>query len=183
MQRKLYGVLVIGIAMLMLLLACSEDDNSVAPELATEDRVLIQSITASTTDPVVSVAVDFVNLEPLTALEVPLSISGFGFTVDSVSFVNSRMNDAEYLIGDVRDGGSTILISAIHTTSATTAGNGKLAALYFSLDESSRGQVLSIDSMTVIESPVVHTLIYADTNSPAVEFVPEFVAGEVSVFF
>jgi hypothetical protein len=176
----------IVLAMLFLstvVVSCSSSDNGTEPVVEETNRVWVDRVTATSSDTDVRVQVSFTNLEPLLEVEIPLGVSGTGFTIDSVSFVGSRVSGLTFFEGVINDYSNTIDLVAIGDSAALIeAGSGLFGSLYFSLTSESRGQVLAIDSTTIEQLPIVHYLVYVDTTGQNA-ITPDFTAGEISVLY
>jgi hypothetical protein len=172
-----------SVVLLLLIIAasgCSSDDNGSGPDTVNSNLVWVDRVSAFSNQDDVKVNVWFGNLVPLGGLEVPLQISGGGFSIDSVSFIGSRVKDFYFLIGAVDSFNNTIEIAAADTTDYVDSGNGLLASIYFSLYSSSGGTVIKIDTFSVDLGPD-HNLIYIDTTEAGNEIIPDFSDGEISV--
>jgi hypothetical protein len=168
------------VILLALGLGCG-DGGGTGPGPVKANRVWVDKVTATTNDDYVRVNIRFANLEPLFAIEIPLHVSGSGFEIDSVSFVGSRVADAFFRQGIIDDFAQTIDLVAQADTSYFQPGEGIFASLYFTLSEQSREQVLTIDTLTLVNGSEKY-LLYLDSTGVG-ELTPEFVAGEISVLF
>ena len=171
-----------SISMLLIMLAiavgCSDDNGVNGPVPEDTNRVWVNRVTASTANPYVRVDVWFANIDSIFGLEVPLHVSGSGFTIDSVSFVGSRVSELLILEGVVDNSARTINLGVLADTANIGPGGGLLAGLYFTLLDESRGQVLVIDTTTIGD----RYLIYIDSTGLG-EILPDFTAGEISVLY
>jgi hypothetical protein len=163
---------------MILAIGCDDDDGT-GPEPVRGNRVWVDRISASTDAEVVLVKVRFSNLDSLLLVEVPLQVSGTGFLIDSVSFVGSRVADAFIREGIVKNADRTIGLY-IADTVYIHPGDGVLASLFFTLYDDSRGQLLVIDTVTIVDVGE-SSLRYMDLNDSI--FTPEFVPGEISVLY
>lgn len=173
---------IVSIFLLLLIIGagCGSDDNGTDPGKVNSNLVWVDRVSAVSNQEDVKVNVWFGNLVPISGLEVPLKVSGGGFTIDSVSFIGSRVKDMFLAIGTVDTFTNTIEIAAADTAEYVDSGEGLLASLYFTVYPSSGGQVLNIDTFSVDTGPY-HSLIYVDTSEAGVEIVPDFIDGEISV--
>ncbi|MBU1318564.1 MAG: hypothetical protein KKG33_04815 [candidate division Zixibacteria bacterium] len=173
---------IISTFLLLLIIGagCGSDDKGTDPEKVNSNLVWVDRVSAVSNQDDVKVNVWFGNLVPLSGLEVPLRVSGGGFTIDSVSFVGSRVGDFFLTIGAVDTFTNTIEIAAADTAVCVDSGEGLLASLYFTLYSSSGGQVLAIDTFSLDTGPY-HSLIYIDTSEAGAEIIPDFIDGEISV--
>ncbi len=182
-MRQSQKTAIISVALLafILIAGCGTDNNVTPPGGVNVNRVWIDAVTAMSSDSDVKVDVWFANIIPLSGLEVPLAISGSGFTIDSASFKSSRLSEDILAFDKIMAPRQAVVISAVWDGSTPIdSGEGLLASLYFSLDSESRGQVLEIDSVTIDDSPGPFRLRYLHGN-PLEELVPEFIKGEISV--
>lgn len=177
------GLAVFSVALLVIAYGCSDDDDGVTPPSGVNvNRVWVDAVTAMSTDSDVKVDVWFANIIPLTGVEVPLAVSGSGFTIDSASFRSSRFSEEAFTFDRIMGPRQAVVISASYDgVTPIDSGEGLFASLYFSLQPESRGQVLEIDSLTIDEGgPGPYRLRYLYGN-PLEEIVPEFIEGEISV--
>ncbi len=158
-------------------LGCADDSgNGPVPE--DTNMVWVDRIDATTSDSSVRVRVRFSNVDLLSGVAIPLHVSGNGFTVDSVSFVGSRVADVAVLESRIDSLAQTVALVALVDTELIRRGTGVFASLYFTLEEESRGQTLAIDTTTIREE----SLVYVDSTGQT-EISPEFRSGEISVLF
>lgn len=175
--------IIITVLVLSAVVVSCSSDNGTKPVVEETNRVWVDRITATSSDTDVRVQVSFTNLKPLLELEIPLRVSGTGFTIDSVSFVGSRVSGMTFFEGVINNYANTIDLVAIGDSAALIeAGSGLFGSLYFSLTSESRGQVLAIDSTTIEQLPIVHYLVYVDTTGQNT-ITPDFTAGEISVLY
>ncbi len=171
-----------SISMLLILLViavgCSDDNGGNGPAPEDTNRVWVDRVTANTDNPYVRVDVWFENIDSIFAIEVPLHVSGSGFTIDSVSFVGSRVSELLILEGVVDNQARTIDLVVLPDTANIGPGEGLLAGLYFTLIEESRGQVLVIDTTTIGD----RYLRYLDPTGFG-DILPDFTSGEISVLY
>lgn len=167
-----------------LLLSCGDDDDSTGPVGGEPiDLVRVERVSALSTETGVKVDVTFSNITPLSALEVPLRVTGSGFTIDSVSFADSRIAWVDDTISTILPAENSVILAAIEYDSVIVEGDGLLGSIYFTLSEASQGETLTIDTVTVDMSPIFHSLVYQDTSAAVLEIVPAFEPGEISVLF
>jgi hypothetical protein len=180
MKSVRYETVLTLVTLLALGLGCG-DDGGTGPEPTKANKVWVDMVTANTNDDYVRVSVHFANLEPLFAIEIPLHVSGTGFEIDSVSFVGSKVADAFFRIGEIDPFDQTVDLVAQADTSYFQPGEGIFASLYFTLSEQAREQVLTIDTLTLVNGSEKY-LLYLDSTGVG-ELTPEFVAGEISVLY
>ncbi len=167
-----------------LALSCGDDDDFTGPDNDEPiDLVKVERVSALSTDTGVKVDVTFSNATPLSALEVPLRVTGSGFTIDSVSFSDSRIAWVDDTISTILPAESSIILAAIEYDSVIVEGHGLLGSIYFTLNQASQGETLTIDTVTVDMIPIFHSLVYQDTSAAVLEIVPAFEPGEISVLF
>ena len=174
------AITVIALALLIAaaaMLGCSDDGGN-GPVPPNTDIVWVEKVSANTSDPYARVTVGFTNLDPLSGVAIPLHVSGSGFTIDSISFIGSRVADAAVLESLIDGLEQTVVMVALVDTRLIGRGTGTFAHLYFTLDEESRGQTLIIDTTTIR----TESLVYVDSTGQ-VEIYPEFQRGEISVLF
>lgn len=171
-----------SISMLMILLViaagCGDDNGGNGPVPEDINRVWVESVTASTDDPYVRVEVWFENVDSIFGMEVPLHVSGSGFSIDSVSFVGTRVSELLILEGVIDSLAQTIDLAVLPDTANIGPGEGLLAGLYFTLFEESSGKVLVIDTTGIGD----RELIFIDSTGLG-EIFPHFTAGEISVLY
>lgn len=173
---------VISIVLLLLAIAagCGSSDNGSGPDKINSNLVWVDRVSAYSNQSDVKVNVWFGNLVPLAGVEVPLKVSGGGFSIDSVSFIGSRVDGFFLLAGEVDGIEHTIDIAATDTTAYIDSGNGLLASIYFSLYESSGGTVITIDTFSV-DLGSDNYPFYVDTSAAANKIIPDFSDGSISV--
>jgi len=166
-----------------VLISCGDDDDDGPVEAESIDIVYVENITATSGSSGVEVDVSFSNVTPLSALEVPLRVSGTGFTIDSVSFADSRVAWVDDTVSTILYDDNSVILAAIEYDSLITEGEGLLGRIYFTLNSASRGQVLTIDTVSIEMGSIYHTLVYEDTSTAVQEFIPFFESGEISVLY
>lgn len=122
------------------------------------------------------IKIDFVNDQELAALTIPLSVIGGGMTIDSVSFVGSRVEYLKMRPVTIADNRKDVVFGAIcMTEDYVPAGRGLMATLYLSPTDSVKTDLCMIDTTTVGPASVLFT------KKDSASFIPEFASGMVTI--
>jgi len=139
------------------------------------DTVTVANVVTDEGQKVV-VDVTFYNDEELGALTIPLSWSSPDITLDSVSYVGSRVSYVNNKPITIDNENQTVIFGCIVFFEAyIQPGTGLAGKLYFDVPPGTPGQFVFIDSTTV--TPATLVLNKADGSG----FVPEFNQGVMTV--
>ncbi len=143
------------------------------------DTVYIDSVVSFNIDGSGIVPVYFYNDEPLAGIEVTLIWDSPDIVLDSFSFVDSRVAQT-YFHGYSTDTNTVIIYSfPVSPEPLIQPGNGLLGKLYFSYQLTITPQLVTIDSVTIIDNDVMHTVMFSDENNNA--FKPQFKKGYLDI--
>jgi len=181
-NRDILRAAFVFILAVFIIAGCSDDDSGSSPVVELSNSVWVDQITGFSGQTAVRVGVYFANTTPIASLEVPLRATGFGFSIDSVSFYGSRLDPSILTESVVSDYSGEVLLSALAVQDGVAyidSGQGLLGNIYFTLFSESRGEVIEIDTFSV-DDATRHSLLYIDTTGIG-EIVPEYFPGEISV--
>ncbi len=124
----------------------------------------------------VALKVSFVNDQELAALTIPFVLVGDLYTIDSVSFVGSRVEYLKMRPVTISEDRKQVVFGAIcMTEDYIPAGKGSMATLYLSSIEKAKSDFCVIDTVTMGPASVLFTK--KDSGS----FIPEFQSGLISI--
>jgi len=122
------------------------------------------------------VPVTFVNDEELGALTIPLGWSSPDITLDSVSFVGSRISYITTKPLSIYNADQqTVFGAVVITEQYIQPGSGLLATLYFDVPAGTPDQFVYIDTARVGPAYVLFT------NTNSTNFTPEFEQGKIQI--
>lgn len=123
-----------------------------------------------------AVQVNFVNDQNLAAVTIPLIIRGKGATIDSVSFVDSRVAYLSMRPITIAEDRQRVIFGAIQfTESEIPPGKGLLATIYVTLTDLAENGSVEIDTATFGTTSLLFTLPSSES------FVPQFIPGPITV--
>jgi len=149
---------------------CAQSESE--PAIIT-DTVFVDSFQIQHPDPVV-LDVDFINAEPLSALEVTLHHDSPDLVIDSFSFADSRVGYIG-LKGAIRTDSTITVFVFQFMEEPVPAGRGPLGTLYFSYQYPIEAQNIVIDTITIVDGLIEHATFF--TYSDLRTFVPHFRRG------
>lgn len=139
------------------------------------DTVIVGNSSAYATGAVV-VPINFVNDEALGGIEITLTWNSLEITLDSVSFLGSRIDYTGLKGADISS--NTVVIHSIPLGQPDIPiGSGLFGRMFFSYPIDISSQTVLIDSLTIINGPIVHSVFFSD--SFAGQFVPQFRMGSI----
>ncbi len=122
------------------------------------------------------VPVSLFNDEDLGAITIPLRWSSPAISLDSVSFVGTRISYVNVKPITIDNGNQRVVFGAIIFTEAFLgSGNGVVAKLHFNIPPGTPDQFVSIDSTTIDPAGLLLT------KSDASSFVPEFKKARITI--
>jgi len=159
-----------------IVIACGM--NTVSAMSATEpaiitDTVFVESFQIQYPDPVV-LEIDFVNNQPLSALEVTLHHDSPDLVIDSFSFADSRVQHIG-LKGAIRTDSTVTIFAFQFTEEPVSAGRGLLGSLYFSYQYPIEARNTLVDTITVVNGLIEHATFFTDSDLHS--YVPHFKHG------
>lgn len=165
-MRPITLLLLISCVIFMVSAVSANDDNKI-------DSLMIENLEVATTGPV-QVGIHFFNDEELAALTIPVRLVGGGYTIDSVSFTDSRIDYLKMRPVTIQEDKKSVVFGAICMTEAyIQPGNGLAATLYLSPDGSGAGEPVVVDTVTVGPASLLFTKI------SSASFVPYFSRGSI----
>ncbi len=179
---RFIGFFIMGVVFLTLpvFIGCSDDDDNGTPTGPgpVVDRVWVDSISAVASSQV-AVDINMLNSTGIIAAEVPLRLSGTGYTIDSGSFVGGRFEDA-VLATCVIDTAAQTAILLVVDTATLAGGEGIFASLCISLGAGTAGQEIAIDSALIpVGQNIYHVVSYLKPDNS--QILPAFEAGKIVV--
>lgn len=142
------------------------------------DTLIIGTINITAPDAAV-IPVSFFNDEPLTHIELTF-IPGIGpVTIDSFSFIGSRLQD--YAVKDAVLYGDAMSIFVIPFQSEPDIppGTGLLGKIYLSYSEFDAPLFAFLDTITVVVNSIEHSTTFNSTDLNP--FVPQFIPGSANI--
>jgi hypothetical protein len=172
-------LIVTTMCIICIITACGM--NSVFAMSASEstiitDTVFVESFQIQHPDPV-GLEIDFVNGQPLSALEVTLHHDSPDLVIDSFSFVDSRVQYIG-LKGALRTDSTVTIFVFQFTEEAVPAGRGLLGTLYFSYQYPIEARNTLVDTITVVNGLIEHATFFTDSDLHS--HVPHFKHGLIS---
>jgi len=139
------------------------------------DTLYIESVAADPGQKAV-VEVNFFSDEELAALTIPLAWSSSDITLDSVSYIGSRIAYINTKPTTVYNNLQKVVFGAIIFFEANIQpGYGLMATLYFDIPPGTPDQFVYVDSTRLAPAE----LLFTNTNST--NFTPEVVSGEIQI--
>jgi len=142
------------------------------------DSVLVDSVDALLTSPGI-LPINFFNDEPLAGIEVTLIYDSPDLTLDSFSFVGSRVEYATFKGILTSDSTATIYCFPVGEEPLIAPGSGLFGNLHFSYLPTIDTQIVTIDSITIINGDIEYSTTFSDSNSNA--FNPQFRKGYLDI--
>ncbi len=122
------------------------------------------------------VEVSFFNDEELAGLTIPLHWSSADITLDSVSFVGSRIDYINTkpltIYNEVQD---VVFGTIVFFETDIQPGNGLMATLYFDVPPGTSDQFVEIDTLSHGPAGLLFTLV------SSANFVPQVIAGQIKI--
>lgn len=173
-KRNLILVSVICAALVGL--SSTAEASEIIPDPFLPDTVIIGNASTFATGTVV-VPINFVNDEDLAGIEITLVWNSLEVLLDSVSFIGSRVDYAG-LKGAIIDSNTVIIHSIPFGQPDIPIGSGLFGKMYFSYPINISSQTVTIDSLTIINGPIVHSIFFSDAF--AGQFAPQFRSGAIN---
>lgn len=163
-----------------MILGCSDDDKSTNGNgngVVLADSVWVADVDVNEGEQA-KVDINFSNEVQLIRVEVPVKITGTGFSIDSASFVGSRCPTEFLQLAQLDTLNKTVRL-VWNGGPSLAPGSGLLASLYLSTEVGSSGEVLSIDSVTIGSGASAYYLYFINTGGTILS--PGFSGGSVSI--
>jgi len=177
MKSQKLKILCFLLFIILLVITCSENDDATGPQQA-KDLVWVDSVSA-TTNSQVSIDIHMRNSSSIIGVEVPLRLSGIGFTIDSGCFNGGICENVATKKCSIDVPCNTVYFTVIEM-SGIGKGEGIFASLWISLNSQAGGQVITIDSaMVPVSQNVYHLVSYA--KSDLTQVLPGFIPGKIVV--
>lgn len=165
----LWGFLLLGYSL--------ANGRVMVPDPHQPDTISIDSIHVMTPNPVV-MSVNFVNDEPLAAIEVTLQHTSPALVVDSFSFSGSRVGYLGFR-GVVIDSNSLTIFAFQSIEEFIPPGSGLLGRLFFSYPLPVATQLTYVDTVTIVIDRIEHGTFFSDSTVSS--FVPQVKRGFLSL--
>ena len=160
------------IALAVLLFAA----NLYAQDPGIRDTVRVDSIKVMQGSKAV-VDVNFYNDEELAGLQFPMVYGSSDITIDSISFVGSRVSYIGMKIVTILDSSQQAVVAIFVTTEANIpAGNGLLCKIHFDIPAAIPDQNVTIDTLSFSSAG---ELFFIDPNAEAI--YPSFQKGKITI--
>jgi len=144
------------------------------------DSVLVDSAVAYLTDPDSGIVpINFINDEPLAGIEVTLIYDSPDVTLDSFSFVGSRVEYATFKGILTSNSTVTIYCFPVGEEPLIASGSGLFGRLHFSYLPTIDTQIVTINSITIIDDDIEYSTTFSDSASNA--FKPQFQKGYLDI--
>ena len=169
-----------SLVVLALASGCGDDDDNGGPAGPQQaaDLVWVDSVSAVANSQV-TVDINMRNSTAIIGAEVPLRLSGTGFTIDSGSFVGGLFSDGLLTTCTVDSATQTVFLLTVGRSSLAS-GEGLFASLYVSLAAEAAGQEIAIDSaMIPVGGNVYHVVSYGTAD--LTQILPAFESGKIVV--
>ncbi len=167
----------LAICMSLILMAGATAQAQMIDDPGIPDTVIVDDLTASVGSGQAAIPIHFVNDEELGGLEVTLTWDSPDVHVDSFSFAGGRVGSLS-MIGWSASA-TAVSIYAIAWEDLIPAGAGLLGVLHVGWPTSLDPQVVTFDTITVVQDQVEHRTSFS-TGSAEV-FIPQFVSGTLSM--
>ncbi len=160
---------------LIMLCASSAFGQGAANDPGARDTLYIGSAEVDPGQQAV-IEVNFFSDEELGALTIPLAWSSADITLDSVSYVGSRIDYINTKPTTIYNDEQEVIFGAIVFFEANiAAGTGLMATLYFDVPPGTPDQFVYMDSTTIPPA----NLLFTNTNSS--NFTPEVSPGQIKI--
>jgi len=169
---------VLSLLILALIVGCGDDDDKSTGPQDVLNLVWVDSVSATVGTQAV-VGVHLKSSNALLGAEVPLKLSGTGFTIDSGSFVGGVFAGAILKSCSVDVATQTVFMLTT-SLSSIAAGEGLFGNLYVSIDPGAAVQVIAVDSALVpVGGNVYHVVSFVKSDLGQV--LPPFQPGKIIV--
>lgn len=158
--------------------AATSDSAPLGVDPGLPDTVMVDSVVAFNTEPGI-VPIYFFNDQSLAGIEVTLTYDSPDVTVDSFSFIGGR---AEYIsLKGIATEANTVTVYCFPFSGEPLIlpGSGLLGQLYFSYLPTINGQVVTIDTITIISGDREYSTMFSD--STANPFKPQYQKGYLDI--
>lgn len=142
------------------------------------DSVIVDSVVAYLAGPGI-VPINFFNDESLAGIEVTLIYDSPDVIVDSFSFAGSRVEYATFKGISTSDSTVIIYCFPVGEEPLIAPGSGLFGRLHFSYLPTINTQIVTIDSITIINGDIEYSTTFSD--STANTFKPQFQKGYLDI--
>jgi hypothetical protein len=170
--------MLLTICVALILFVATSNGQALRDDPDLPDSVMVDSVVAYLTGPGI-VPINFFNDEPLAGIEVTMIYDSPDVTVDSFSFVGSRVEYATFKGISTSDSTATIYCFPVGEEALIAAGSGLFGYLHFSYLPTIDTQVVAIDSIRIIDYDVEYSTTFSDSASNA--FKPQFQKGYLDI--
>ncbi len=170
MQLKTIWALVLVAAILI-------PQSSMAQDPFAEDTLAVGAGLASVGAGRAEIPITFINDEPLAGMEITLTWDSPDVHVDSFSFVGGRVQ-ALSTIGWTSIG-NTMSLYVVAFENLIPVGSGDLGNIHFGYSTSVMPQLVSIDTITIIDGEREYATTFSDDTSQP--FIPQFSFGSLEI--
>lgn len=162
----------------VVLAAATSNGQALRDDPGLPDSVLVDSVVAYLAGPGI-VPINFINDEPLAGIEVTLIYDSPDVTLDSFSFVGSRVEYATFK--GILTSDSTVIIYCfpVGEEPLIAPGSGLFGRLHFSYLPTIDTQIVTINSITIIDDDIEYSTTFSDSASNA--FKPQFQKGYLDI--
>lgn len=164
---------------LLVLAAFTRRAKSAPLDIGIPDTLSVDSVVAFQGG-IGVVPVRFFNDQPLTGVEFTFAKNSAAVTLDSVSFVGSRIA-AVPIKGVSHNANGTESVYALTLSDNIAPGSGVFCKLYYSYSLSIPPQVVTLDSTTFIDGQRVWSTSFTDTVVSSGEYHPKFRKGYLNI--
>jgi len=168
------------ICAVVVLAAATSNGQVLRDDPGLPDLVLVDSAIAYLTDSDSGIVpINFINDEPLVGIEVTLIYDSPDVTLDSFSFVGSRVEYATFK--GILTSDSTVIIYSfpVGEEPLIAPGSGLFGRLHYSYLPTIDTQIVTIDSITIIDDDIEYSTTFSDSASNA--FKPQFQKGYLDI--
>ena len=162
----------------VVLAAATSKGQALRDDPGLPDSVLVDSVIAYLAGPGI-VPINFINDEPLAGIEVTLIYDSPDVTLDSFSFVGSRVDYATFKGILTNDSTVTIYSFPVGEEPLIAPGFGLFGRLHFSYLPTIDTQIVTTDSITIIDDDIEYSTTFSDSASNA--FKPQFQKGYLDI--
>ncbi len=147
------------------------------PDPLGPDSVSVISSSASIGSGMIPAEIHFVNDELLAGMEVTLSWDSADLHVDSVSFAGGRLQSTG--TSGWSSTANIVSIYAVAFGDLVPIGSGLLATVWFGYSTGIDAQIVSIDTITLVQGQAEYRTTFSDATSQY--FIPQFTGGQLEL--
>jgi hypothetical protein len=162
---------------LVVITAILTPQASMGQDPFAEDTLTIGASLSSVGAGLAEIPITFLSDEPLAGMEITLTWDSPDVHVDSFSFVGGRVEHLSTL--GWSSIGNSISVYVIAFEDLIPTGSGLLGTIHFGYSSSIDPQLVTIDTITIVDSEREYATTFSDQNSQA--FVPQFDIGVMDI--